>query len=102
MDAAVQYPVGTVTLHGPNGEHSTMITAAVTTREHAEPILERWLVEVVTDREKASQEISALFRIHAVRAVAAWDRNIGCPHVAGTDYPVGSDCPYCPYWRGKQ
>lgn len=100
--SVVQYPVGTIALHGPDREHGTTITAAVTTRKHAEPILEQWLVEDVTDQANASQEISAMFRIHDVRTIAAWDRNIGCPHKAGVDYPVGSDCPYCPYWRGQQ
>jgi hypothetical protein len=32
----------------------------------------------------------------------ATDRNMGCPHEEGKDFPVGGDCPFCPYWKGKQ
>jgi hypothetical protein len=27
---------------------------------------------------------------------------IGCPHEEGIDFPEGQECPYCPFWRGKQ
>jgi len=27
---------------------------------------------------------------------------IGCPHEEGIDYPLGEDCPFCPFWKGKQ
>jgi hypothetical protein len=98
----VQYPVGTVALHGPNSEQSTLITAAVTYHQDAEPILEQWRTHDLTDRLRASQEIRALFRMHRVRTVTTWDRNIGCAHAAGVDYPRGHDCPYCHYWQGRQ
>ena len=32
----------------------------------------------------------------------ATDRNMGCPHEEGKDFPKGGDCPFCPYWKGKQ
>jgi hypothetical protein len=32
----------------------------------------------------------------------ATDRNRGCPHEEGEDFPHGEDCPFCPFWRGKQ
>jgi len=28
--------------------------------------------------------------------------NIGCPHEEGLDFPEGEDCPFCPFWKGKQ
>jgi hypothetical protein len=27
---------------------------------------------------------------------------MGCPHEEGEDFPVGEDCPFCPFWKGKQ
>jgi hypothetical protein len=30
------------------------------------------------------------------------DRNMGCPHEEGEDFPDGEDCPFCPFWAGKQ
>lgn len=32
----------------------------------------------------------------------ATDGNIGCPHEEGEDFPSGEDCPFCPFWKGKQ
>jgi hypothetical protein len=29
------------------------------------------------------------------------DRIIGCPHEEGIDYPLGSTCPLCPFWKDK-
>jgi hypothetical protein len=30
------------------------------------------------------------------------DGNMGCPHEEGEDFPEGGDCPFRPFWRGKQ
>lgn len=27
---------------------------------------------------------------------------MGCPHEEGEDFPVGENCPFCPFWKGKQ
>ena len=27
---------------------------------------------------------------------------MGCPHEEGEDFPEGEDCPFCPFWKGKQ
>ena len=27
---------------------------------------------------------------------------VGCPHEEGIDFPLGGDCPLCPFWNGKQ
>ena len=27
---------------------------------------------------------------------------MGCPHEEGEDFPLGEDCPFCPFWKGKQ
>lgn len=37
-----------------------------------------------------------------MREVAVTDDALGCPHEEGIDFPEGQECPYCPYWRGKQ
>ncbi|HEY2587148.1 MAG TPA: hypothetical protein VGI81_15480 [Tepidisphaeraceae bacterium] len=26
----------------------------------------------------------------------------GCPHEEGIDFPLGQECPFCPFWHGKQ
>ena len=42
------------------------------------------------------------FLEHGVKSVVMTDRNMGCPHEEGPDFPQGEDCPFCPFWRGKQ
>ena len=42
------------------------------------------------------------FLQHGVRQVAMTEGNMGCPHEEGEDFPVGGDCPFCPFWTGKQ
>lgn len=41
-------------------------------------------------------------RHHEARAVVVSNGNMGCVHEVGEDFPVGSDCPFCPFWRGRQ
>lgn len=42
------------------------------------------------------------FRQHGVRTVAMSKGNMGCPHEEMLDLPLGEDCPFCPFWKGKQ
>jgi hypothetical protein len=42
------------------------------------------------------------FLRHGVKQVAMTEGNMGCPHEEGEDFPQGEDCPFCPFWKGKQ
>ena len=97
-----QFPVGTFALYGPDDKRTTKIVAGVIKREGAEPIIERWVGTNVKNDPKVQQKIKEFFDKHGVRSVAATDRNMGCPHEEGEDFPVGEDCPFCPFWKGKQ
>jgi hypothetical protein len=68
----------------------------------AEPIMMRWVATDVTTSPKVQQELKDFFLQHEVKSVVATDRNIGCPHEEGLDFPDGEDCPFCPFWKGKQ
>ena len=97
-----EYPIGTVALYGPNETITTKIVAGVIKREVAEPVLERWVGTNIKDSPKAHRQMQAFFKKHGVQSVVATDRNIGCPHEEGEDFPSGEDCPFCPFWKGKQ
>jgi len=56
----------------------------------------------VKDDPKVQRGIEKFFVKHGVKSVMATDRNMGCPHEEGEDFPVGQECPFCPYWTGKQ
>jgi hypothetical protein len=97
-----KFPVGTVALYGPDDKTTTKIAASVFKREGAEPILKRWVGSNVKNNSKVRREIQEFFDEHSVRSVVATDKNMGCPHEEGEDFPTGEDCPFCPWWKGKQ
>jgi hypothetical protein len=97
-----KYPVGTVAFYGPDDKTTTKVAAAVIRREGAEPVLRRWVGTDVATSPKVQKELQEFFGQHAVRSVAMAEGNMGCPHEEGEDFPVGEDCPFCPFWKGKQ
>lgn len=97
-----KYPIGTVALYGPDDKVTTKIAAGVILHEDAEPIIKRWVSTDVQNNPKVRQEMLEFFQQHGVKSVAMTDRNMGCPHEEGLDFPHGEDCPFCPFWKGKQ
>jgi hypothetical protein len=97
-----QYPFGSVALYGPDDRTTTKIAAGVILHENADPIIRRWVATDVTTNPKVQQEMQQFFRQHGVKSVGMSDGNMGCPHEEGADFPVGEDCPFCPFWKGKQ
>jgi len=97
-----EYPIGTVAFYGPNDTITTKIAAAVITSPTAEPILMRWMATDVTTNPKVQREMLEFFGQHGVKSVAMSEGNMGCPHEEGEDFPNGEDCPFCPFWAGKQ
>lgn len=97
-----QFPIGTVALYGPDDKKTTKIVAGVIKREGAEPILQRWVASNVKNDPKVKQKIKDFFDGHGVQSMVLTDGNMGCPHEEGEDFPVGEDCPFCPFWKGKQ
>ncbi len=97
-----QFPIGTIIYYGPDAETTTKITASVIEYEGAEPIRRQWDGEGVTTDPQVISELGQFFKDNGVQRVIMTNKNAGCPHVEGIDYPAGEDCPYCPYWKGKQ
>ena len=97
-----EFPIGTVALYGPTGTITTKIAASVIKSPNAEPILERWVATDVTTSPKVQREIKEFFEKHGVKSIAMSEGNMGCPHEEGEDFPEGEDCPFCPFWKGKQ
>ena len=97
-----QYPIGTVALYGPDDKTTTKIAAGVILHDGAEAIIKRWVATDVTTNPKVQQEMKEFFLQHGVKSVAMSQGNMGCPHEEGEDFPHGEDCPFCPFWKGKQ
>jgi len=99
---AVTYPTGSMAFYGPDDKTTTKITAGVLTAENSEPIMKRWVATDVTTNPGIRREIEEFFKEHGVTSVSMNDGNMGCPHEEGEDFPAGEDCPFCPFWKGKQ
>jgi hypothetical protein len=97
-----QYPIGTVAMYGPDDKTTTKIAAGVILHDGANPIMKRWVATDVTTNPKVQQELNDFFLQHGVKEVAMTEGNMGCPHEEGLDFPHGEDCPFCPFWKGKQ
>ncbi len=97
-----KHPMGTVALYGPDDKTTTKIAAAVFLHDGAEPIIERWVGTDVSTSPKVQRELKEFFEKHGVKSVVLSDSNMGCPHEEGLDFPRGEDCPFCPFWKGKQ
>jgi hypothetical protein len=96
------YPIGTVAMYGPNDRTTTKIAAGVILHDGDEAIIKRWVATDVTTNPKVQQEMQDFFLQHGVKSVAMSEGNMGCPHEEGLDFPHGEDCPFCPFWKGKQ
>ena len=97
-----EYPIGTVAHYGPDDKTTTKIAAGVFTSLNAKPIVERWVATDIMTNPKFQAKIIEFFKEHGVKSVAVTSGNMGCPHEEGKDFPQGEDCPFCPFWAGKQ
>ena len=97
-----EFPIGTVALYGPDDKTTTKIAAGVILYDGAEPIMKRWVATDVMNNPKVQQELQKFFIEHGVKSVSMSEGNMGCPHEEGLDFPQGEDCPFCPFWKGKQ
>jgi hypothetical protein len=98
----VQYPFATIAYYGPDDKTVTKIAVGVFESEGVEPIMERWRGPDVMTNAEVQMQIAGFLQAYGVQQVVATDGVIGCPHEEGIDFPEGQECPYCPFWRGKQ
>jgi hypothetical protein len=100
--AVEDYPLGTLARYGPDDKTATKIVAAVFAHDGAEPVLERWVSTDIDSNEKIQREVVGFLNQHGARKVVAVPGILGCPHEEEKDFPLGEDCPFCPFWAGKQ
>jgi len=56
----------------------------------------------VTEDPKVPMQIAEFLSSYQIKKTVFVEGNMGCPHEEGEDFPVGEDCPFCPFWAGKQ
>jgi hypothetical protein len=90
--------------YGPNDRRASKVVATIV-KEGTDHIVElkRWVsghTDVRHD-EKIQGQIVAFLKQYNAKNVLYANRIIGCPHEEGLDYPKGEDCPFCPFWAGR-
>lgn len=98
------YPIGTVAFYGPDNRRASKVVVGIKETERGEIAdMRKWFGESGDLREDAvvGAEILAFLQSHRVRTVVVGDGILGCPHEEEIDYPLGEDCPRCPYWAGR-
>jgi hypothetical protein len=96
-------PVATVAYYGPDDRTPTKVAVGIVTEWGKEPAeLKRWWGNDVARDLRIQREVADFIKEHGARSVVITDGIIGCPHEEGIDFLIGEDCPYCPFWRGKQ
>jgi hypothetical protein len=97
------YPIATIAFYGPDDKKATKAVASILASEGAEPApMKKWFSEGdVRNDASFLTELDEFLRENEARSIAMVERIIGCPHQEGIDYPVGEECPKCPFWKGK-
>ena len=101
---STEFPARTVAFYGPTGNFASKAVVSVFLKEEGGPdVLERFLTETTDARfdEEILEKILSILETHGVKSLVMVDGVFGCPHEEGIDYPVGTWCPQCPYWAGR-
>ena len=99
------YPVATVAYYGPDDVLATKIAVGIVLAEgHMPADMRKWVVEGRDIRKDhgISEEVLKYIRSHGTKSVVMSDGIVRCPHEEGIDYPVGTSCPACPFWRESE
>lgn len=99
----VKYPLAIVVPYGSDDKTVTKLAVSIQLTRDSEPtFMERWTSTDILTNPRVSNEVFAFMRRYAVKSVMTANVVLGCTHEEGEDYPLGEDCPFCPFWKGKQ
>lgn len=99
----IEYPAATIAFYGPDNTRASKVVVGIIrdATNEPEPIRKWWSEEDIRADHKIGAQIRAFLREHGAKSVAMTDRIIGCPHEEGVDYPEGTYCPQCPFWKNR-
>ena len=98
------FPIGTLAFYGADNHSASKAIAMVIGNEQGDVIDKQEYVLTNVDIRTEDLLISVIndwFAQYQVATIATSPDIVDCPHEAGIDYEAGTDCPHCPYWKGK-
>ena len=93
-----KFPVGIVANFGPDNQTITKIVAMIVPGYDLKPRHKTWIKPETSSDSEIANQIGQFFLDFNTTDIVIAEGVIGCPHDEGVDFPVGEDCPYCPYW----
>jgi len=100
-----KYPLATIAAYGPDNTRATKLVVAIVRRpgRSGRRQLRSWRSHAgdVRNDSMIAAEVADWLLSQRIKETIRHDRIIGCPHEEGTDYPIGRDCPQCPFWAGR-
>lgn len=96
-------PKATLAFYGPNDKRASKAVLGIFLRDGDPGTIHRYLSKAADARYKIDIQESILARLreHDVRSVIMMEKLFGCPHEEGIDYPEGTPCPQCPFWKDR-
>lgn len=96
------YPIGILAYFGPDDKKITKAVAVIVPDRTSPPSYQSWTSPSLETDKNVAMEIGQYFTKNAVKEVIMTDGVVGCPHNEGIDFPMGEQCPYCPFWADQQ
>jgi len=97
------YPVATVAYYGKDDKFATKAAVSILDEKDNVISMERWYCDTsdVRTDQIVSQAIVSFIKEQRAKSVVIADRILGCRHEEGIDYPEGSVCLSCPFWKAR-
>jgi hypothetical protein len=97
-------PLGTIAFYGPDNQQASKLVVGFSPSATAGITETRSFCNAENDVRADPQILSKVLSYltgQRVKSLVITDGICGCPHEEGVDYPEGSACQYCDYWRGR-
>jgi hypothetical protein len=99
-----KYPIATISAYGPDKTRATKLAVGILRhagQKDPNP-MRSWSTDAGDARNDPviGAEVADWLRSQGIKDTVTYDRIVGCPHEEGIDYPLGRNCPRCPFWAG--
>ncbi|HEY2122822.1 MAG TPA: hypothetical protein VGH07_04445 [Chthoniobacterales bacterium] len=100
------YPVAALAFYGPDNRKASKGVLGIIPVADAEPELHKWFrhlpeADLRYDIKLQNAWIE-IIRREGVQTLVLLEEINGCPHEEGIDYPLGEECPQCPFWAHRE
>jgi len=95
------YPMISIAYFGPDDTLATKVTIGFVAEEGDDVQVEKFVTNADIRKDVTVQTtILKIIERADAQTVTLAEGVVGCPHEEGVDYPVGEECPECPFWHG--